>query len=37
MFDIQYFYKNGYHLKENSEVGNEITQDILNFLKYFYR
>lgn len=39
MNDLQYYYKNGYHIDDNMKIGNPITEDLLQFityLKHFY-
>lgn len=32
MYDIQYYYKNGYGVEANVEMGNAIVNDLAEFL-----
>lgn len=32
MLDLQYYYKNGYHLDESKKRGNPLAADILKYL-----
>lgn len=33
MHDVQYWHKNGYNQESNRDLGNAITEDMLNFIK----
>lgn len=33
MSDLQYYYKNGYYLEDNTKIGNPLVDDLLQFLK----
>lgn len=33
MHDLQYYYKNGYHLDNNVKLGNPLMADLLQFLE----